>query len=344
MTEKNSVNKTKNAGVVLESEKKPSRKEMLEAKKNAKLAAKRAKQKRKAAAALSTRQARAGYWFIMPWIIGVIFLFLVPAITSLVYSFCEITLRPGNLDVEFVGIKNYFYIFKTDPDFIPAMLDSLKDMAYQVPIIAFFSMFIAQILNQKFVGRTFARVMFFLPVIIASGVILEKLSANGMSTSVNLGQQQNVFTFQEESIILKVLNQSGLNPKIIDYLKSLVGNIFDITWKSGIQILLYLSALQGIPKSYYEVSSMEGATAWEEYWKITFPLLSPMTLVCVVYTIIDSFTYYQNGVMKLIDNNDVATGNAGVGAAMAWTYFVIIGIILALIVKFVFAKTVYTEE
>ncbi len=342
MTENNKA--VKNSEVILESEIKPSREDRAKARKEAKLAAKRAKERRKAAAALSTRQARAGYWFILPWVVGVIFLFLVPALTSLVYSFCSIKLRPGGLEMGFVGIKNYYDIFKTNPDFIPALLDSLKDMAYQVPIIAFFSMFIAQILNQKFVGRTFARVMFFLPVIIASGVILEKLSASGMSTSVNLGQQQTVFTFQEESVILKVLNQSGLNPKIIDYLKSLVGNIFDITWKSGIQILLYLSALQGIPKSYYEVSSMEGATAWEEYWKITFPLLSPMTLVCVVYTIIDSFTYYQNKVMQLIDANDVATGGAGIGSAMAWTYFAIIGIILALIVKLVFAKTIYTEE
>jgi len=337
---------TKNKEVI-EKENKPSVKEALQAKKEARAAAKRAKQKRKAAAALSIRQARAGYWFIAPWIIGVIFLFLVPVITSLVYSFSEVTLSVGEnakLQVEFAGIDNYRYIFKSDEKFIPALLDSLKDMAYQVPIIAFFSMFIAQILNQKFVGRTFARVMFFLPVIIASGVILEKLSSSGLSTQVNLGQQQTVFTFQEESIILKVLNQSGLNPKIIDYLKSLVGNIFDITWKSGIQILLYLSALQGIPKSYYEVSSMEGATAWEEYWKITFPLLSPMTLVCVVYTIIDSFTYYQNQVMRLIDQNGVGTGSAGIGAAMAWTYFLIIAVILALIVKLVFAKTVYTEE
>lgn len=326
--------------VILDSERKPTKEE----KQAAKEAAKRAKQRRKAAAALSERQARAGYWFILPWVIGVIFLFLVPVITSLIYSFSDVSVRAGGIKLDFEGFKNYIYIFRKDPDFIPALLDSLKDMLYQVPIIAFFGMFIAQILNQKFVGRTLSRVMFFLPVIIASGVILEILSKTGMSTTVSLNESSNVFTFQEESIIIKVLNQSGLSPAIIDYLKSLVGNIFDITWKSGIQILLYLSALQGIPKSYYEVSSMEGATAWEEYWKITFPLLSPMTLVCVIYTIIDSFTYYQNKVMLLIDQNGVATGNAGIGAAMAWTYFLIIAIILVLIVKFVFAKTVYTEE
>ncbi len=310
----------------------------------AKAAAKRAKQKRKAAAALSTKQARAGYWFILPWVVGVVYLFLIPVITSLIYSFSDVNVRAGGIKLDFAGIDNYIYIFRKSETFLPALLDALKDMLYQVPIIAFFSMFIAQILNQKFIGRTLSRVMFFLPVIIASGVILEILSKTGMSTSVSLAGSSNVFTFQEESVILKIMNQSGLSPTIIEYLKNLVGNIFDITWKSGIQILLYLSALQGIPKSYYEVSSMEGATAWEEYWKITFPLLSPMTLVCVVYTIIDSFTYYQNQVMQLIDQNGIATGNGGIAAAMSWTYFLIIAVILVLIVKFVFSKTVYTEE
>ncbi len=340
MTDKEKTISAEVEEVVLDSEKKPTKEEI----KAAKEAAKRAKQKRKAASALSTKQARAGYWFVLPWVIGVIYLFLVPVITSLIYSFSEVNVRAGGIKLDFTGIDNYIYIFRKSETFLPALLNSLKDMLYQVPIIAFFSMFIAQILNQKFVGRTFARVMFFLPVIIASGVILEILSLTGMSTNVSLGETSNVFTFQEESVILKVLNQSGLSPTIIGYLKSLVSNIFDITWKSGIQILLYLSALQGIPKSYYEVSSMEGATAWEEYWKITFPLLSPMTLVCVVYTIIDSFTYYQNEVMQLIDQNGIATGNAGIASAMSWTYFVIIAVILLLIVKFVFAKTVYTEE
>ena len=205
-------------------------------------------------------------------------------------------------------------------------------------------MFIAQILNQKFVGRTAARIVFFLPVIIASGVLLEILSLIGMDTSVSLEGSSNIFTFQNESVLLKVMDQSGISPEITGYLKGLVGNIFDITWKSGIQIILYISGLQSIPKSYYEVSSMEGATAWEEFWKITFPLLSPTTLVCVVYTIIDSFTFYQNQVMRLIDENNMASGNSGIGSAMAWMYFLIIGIILVLVVKVIFAKTVYTEE
>lgn len=305
---------------------------------------KRIAKKRKAAAALSEKQARAGYWFIAPWIVGVIFLFLIPVFTSLIYSFCRVGVRAGGTKLTFVGLDNYIYIFTKSETFLPALANALKDMLYQVPIIAFFSMFIAQILNQKFVGRTAARILFFLPVIIASGVVIEILTKTGMSTSVNLEAQSNIFTLQEESAIIKILNQSGLSKTVIEYLKTLVSNIFDITWKSGIQILLYLSALQSIPKSYYEVSSMEGATPWEEYWKITFPLLSPMTLVCVVYTIIDSFTYYQNEVMKLIDANNMASGNAGQGSAMAWVYFVIIAVILVLINKFVFAKTVYTEE
>lgn len=307
-------------------------------------AKKRAAKKKKAAAALSLRQARAGYWFILPWMIGALFLFLIPVLRSLMYSFYDVRPAVGTVDMKFVGFDNYIYVFTKDENFLPRLATAMKDMLYQVPIIAFFSMFIAQILNQKFVGKTLARILFFLPVIIASGVVIQILTMTGMSTTVSLEGSSNIFTFQEESIVLKILDQSGMSKSVIDYLKQIVGNIFDITWKSGIQILLYLSALQGIPKSYYEVSSMEGATAWEEYWKITFPLLSPMTLVCVVYTIIDSFTYYQNGVMRLIDGRGFTTGDAGIGAAMSWIYFLIIALILALIVRFIFAKTVYADE
>ena len=109
-------------------------------------------------------------------------------------------------------------------------------------------------------------------------------------------------------------------------------------------MLIYLAGLQSISPAIYESCDIDGATAWETFWKITFPLLSPMSLVCVVYTIIDSFTYYQNSVMQLIDSNNMASGNAGIGAAISWIYFLIIALILVLIVKFVFAKTVYTEE
>ncbi|MDP4132602.1 MAG: sugar ABC transporter permease [Bacillota bacterium] len=302
------------------------------------------KKKKKAAAALSLRQAKTGYWFILPWMIGAFFLFLIPVLSSLVYSFCEVGAKAGGIRLNFVGFDNYAYIFTKDENFLPYLTGSLKDMLYQVPIIAFFSMFIAQMLNQKFFGRTVSRILFFLPVIIASGVTLEILKTTGMSTTVSLNQSSNIFTYQDNSVILEFLNESGLSNSVIEYLKNIVGSIFDITWKSGIQILLYLSALQGIPKSYYEVSSLEGATAWEEYWKITFPLLSPMTLVCVIYTIIDSFTYYQNKIMKMIDANGVSSGKAGIGSAVAWTYFLVIIIILVLIVKFIFSKTVYTDE
>lgn len=322
-------------------ETKASKKEKRRAEKEAK---KRIKQKRKAAAALSEKQAKAGYWFILPWVIGVVFLFLIPVVESLIYSFCRVGVAPGGVKLTYIGLDNYHNLFFVSEKFLPALAESFKDMAYQVPIIVFFSMFIAQILNQKFMGRTAARIIFFLPVIIASGVIIDILTQTGMSTEVSLEGSSNIFTYQESSVLLQFFDQSGLDPSIISYLKGLVGNIFDITWKSGIQILLYLSALQGIPKSYYEVSSMEGATPWEEYWKITFPLLSPMTLVCVVYTIIDSFTYYQNAIMLLIDNNKIATGNGGLAAAMAWIYFILIAIVLVLIVKLVFSKTVYTEE
>lgn len=294
----------------------------------------------KRGASLEAKQSRAGYVFILPWIIGVIFFFGIPAFQSLIYSFSDVKVKASGMLLNFAGFKNYHYALFSDATYIPAITTSLLNMLYEVPIIAFFSMFIAGMLNQKFRGRTVTRILFFLPVIIASGAILEILQTSGMSMDVN--GTDTIYMFKTNTLETALLN-AGMNYTLISYLTGIVSKIFDITWKSGIQILLYLSALQGIPSSYYEVSSLEGATAWEEFWKITFPLLTPMTLVCVIYTIIDSFTYYQNGVMRLIDTQYAALQFAR-SSAMSWLYFIIILIIIGLVAGVVFKNTVYTEE
>lgn len=289
---------------------------------------------------LSQRRDRIGYVFILPWIIGFIFLFMVPAVQSLMYSFSNVNVTANGMKLDFIGFDNFIKAFTQDAEFPRELVNSIGTMIYEVPIIAFFSMFIAGMLNQKFKGRTAARILFFLPVIIASGATIEILTQGGMSTSVSGGTS---IYMSYDNALFDMLMNAGFNMQLVDYLTAIVSKIFDITWKSGIQILLYLSALQGIPSSYYEVSSLEGATAWEEFWKITFPLLSPMTLVCVIYSIIDSFTDYQNTVMQLVDKSYKAL-NYGYSAAQAWVYFLLIFIIIGLVNKLIFRNTVYTEE
>ena len=282
---------------------------------------------------LVQRNAITGYCFIAIWLIGFLFIFAKPMLTSVIYSFSKVKLTKYAVRTTFLGLANYDYIFNRDPYYTQNVLTSLGTMLYEVPIISIFSMFIASILNQEFRGRTFARVLFFLPVIIASGATIQILREAGMSTTMS-DSTDSVYLFQSTAL-KDILMSAGINSKIVETLTGVIDKIFDITWKSGVQILLYLSGLQTIPKSYYEVSSMEGATGWEEFWKITFPMLMPITLVCTIYTIIDSFTYYDNPVMRHIKNefNSLEFGHA---SAMSLVFCLIIFVIVIVVTKTIF--------
>lgn len=304
---------------------------------------------------LEQKSSFIGYAFISLWLIGFIVFFIIPMADSLIYSFSDVKVTTQGLKTTFVGWKNYNSALGVDPDYNMNLVYSLKSMLYQVPLITMFSMFIACILNQKFPGRTFARVLVFLPVIIASGVVLQVLNlggasfggvaaaaANTTSTTTTTVSADTVFMISPISI-KDIITQAGFPKGVVDFIGQLTGSINDVVWKSGIQIILFLAGLQTIPSSYYEVSSMEGATAWEEFWKITFPLLTPMTLVCVVYSIIDSCTYAQNGVMTIIKKSFDGL-HYGLSAAESFIYFLIIFIVIILVTKIVFRNTVYTEE
>lgn len=285
---------------------------------------------------LTEKNNLVGYGFISIWLIGIVFFFILPAITTLVYSFSEVTVSKSGMKTVFVGLENFKEVVLRDATFLPSLTSSVGALIAEVPIIVLFSMFLAVVLNHKFRGRAFARVMFFLPVIIASGISIEILTANGMSTDV--GGSETMFMFQV-SLFPDGMQGSG----IMMYVQTMVNQIFNICWKSGIQILLFLSGLQTIPASYYEVSGLEGATPWEEFWKITFPLLSPFSLLCVVYSIIDSFTDSRNVVMKLIKSYFDSL-EYGISSAMSWIYFVIILAVILIVNKTVFRNIVYMED
>lgn len=289
---------------------------------------------------LKDRDAWIGRSFILPWLIGFLYFFLYPMIESIIYSFGKISFEESGISLEFVKFENYIYLLAKDPDYIRQMVESFVNLAYELPIISIYSLFIAIILNQKFKGRVFARVLFFMPVIVASGVVIEMLKKNGMNTT--LGRTMNAYIYQDEGI-QQLMQQYGFNQSIIDFTSQLVNRIFDISWKSGIQILLYLAGLQTIPASYYEVSQLEGASAWETFWKVTFPIVSPVSLVCVIYTVIDSFTYKSNPVMVNIYNafSELRIGQSEAGS---WLYFLIIFIVLGAIIGLLSRVVFYNEE
>lgn len=289
-----------------------------------------------------------GYGFIALWFVGALMFFIIPLIQSFYYSFHNVTPETGYLAItslvdNSIGkeniLLNYKNTFMTDPKFRQYLVESLKDMALNLPVIVVFSLFVAIIINQKFRGRTFARAVFFLPVIIATGPVYAIITGD-LETSGNSDAAQFSTMFEADMVdqLLEFIGIYGFSDTFTEMLTEITSDILNLVWKCGIQIIVFLSALQGIPASAKEAAAIEGATSWEFFWKITLPYISPMILVNIVYTVIDAFTDPTNQVMeRLLDVQ--SEWRYGLSASMAWSYFGIIlialGIIFAIMNKLV---------
>ncbi len=283
------------------------------------------------------RQARAGWIFALPWIIGLVYFFIVPFIQSIWYSFNDVKIATDQLGLAytFTGLENYKYMLLRESSFNQSIVTTLTDLLYTVPVVLVFSMFIALLLNQKFKGRMFMRGIFFLPVIIASGVVIDIIRTDVFAQNT-LSDTQSIF---QTGAIEVAMSRIGLPEQIVGLITGVTSGIFDLSWASGIQILLFISALQGIPTSYYEAASIEGANAWECFWKITFPVLSPTSFLVTIYTIIDSFVDVSNPVMqKILERFDSLY--YGMASASAVIYFVVIMLVIGLI-ALIFSKRLF---
>ena len=306
-----------------------------------KSAVKAAKPHKRSKLSYQRRKALYGYGFISLWIVGTILFFLIPLGKSFWYSFNEISIEPGKLKLNWVGLDNYSYALNSDPNYTDYLEETLLEALWKTPLILIFSLFIAVVLNQKFKGRTLARAVFFLPVIIATGPVFKIINGDMTSTG-NTGAAQFSTMFSTDLVgeLLQFLGVYGISDNLTELITKVADDIFGIVWSSGIQILLFLAALQNIPPSAKEAAQMEGATSWEYFWKITFPYVSPFILANLIFTVIDSFTSPMNKVMGRIltfQNEDI---NYGLASAMAWIYFAIvlvaIGLITAIVNKFIY--------
>ena len=286
-----------------------------------------------------SKKSLAGFLFVSIWVIGFIFFFLLPFLQSVRYSFSDIVLNPnGGYTLNFIGWKNYIKAFTTDAEFLPAVFSSLGAMLYQVPIIVLFSLFVAIILNQKFVGRTFVRGIFFIPIIVANGVILSIMNGDVLSQTIMQGSSSSTL-FQSE-FLYELMFKSGMSQEFVNGLTGVVDSLFALIWKSGIQIIIFLAGLQTIADSMYEAAKIEGATGWETFWKITFPMISPMIILNLIFTIIDSFTDYNNVVMKYINEQQIGMRLA-YSSTLGWIYFLMVAVIIVMVYLIIIIRVFY---
>lgn len=298
--------------------------------------------KQKKSMSMATKNAVTGYLFIMPFIIGFFAFLLVPMIQSLTMSFNNVGFD-GGFKYTFVAFQNYKKAFTVDPTFIPNLVNELVKMALSVPATIIFSFFIAIVLNQEFKGRGFVRAIFFLPVILSSGVLVGLETNNTLMQGLKDVIQESSNLTSITDTIKSMILQEGASIGPINYVFQAVDRVYDIAIASGIQIIIFLSGLQTISPSMFEAAKIEGATAWETFWKITFPMISSLILVNVVYTIIDFFLRTDNNVMIQIKEVMVQKVDYGFSSAMAWTYFAVVAVIIA-VVSAIISKKVYYYE
>ncbi len=301
----------------------------------------KAGKKKKRASSLNARKARSGWWFVAPFIIGFILIYLPILVDSITYTFCVVEpLGNGVFESTFVGFENYQAALFKDVNFVPTLITGLRTLALNIPMIVIFSLFMAVILNQKMVGRTFFRAVFFIPVVLSVG-ILENLDPNfdPGADGISDGSGENATNELVSAFDLQMLFSSmKIGEQLVDIVVSAINSVQEIISRSGVQFLIFLTGLQSISPAIYESCQIDGATSWETFWKITLPMISPMILVNAVYTVIDSFTV-NNVVMDYVLNYS-ALPTDGVSAAMGWIYVSIvigiIGIVALLLSGFVF--------
>lgn len=277
-----------------------------------------------------------GRMFILPWEIGFVLFFLQPLLQSLVFVFSKVTVdfEEGVFLTQWNGIENIKYFLYKDTKYMDYLLESLSSFVLNIPLIVALSLIVGVLLNQKFKGRVLFRSIFFLPVIIATGVVMTYLAGDSTAESMRGGTSNGID-------ITNILQSMNLSPNISSKLVGFVNQIFDLFWDCGVQIVLFISGLQSIPEQLYEVCRVEGANKWEEFWYVTFPMLSGTTMLVIVFTAIEIFTDSNNSVMTY-GFNAMRQNMWWEGPTILWIYFALVGAILGLAVliiqKKIFAK------
>ncbi len=276
-------------------------------------------------------KARYGCQFVAHWVVGLVLFFIIPIVNSLRYSFSEMSVTGEGIHMAFAGIRHYRDMLVSNGSYINNLVAALADMFTSLPIIMALSLILAVVLNQKFRGRLAARAIFFLPVIIASGVVINILKSGYIHAplfNVTSGAEYEyggLIDFNE------ILSNLQLPQQVTALFSKYLSNVFDLIWSCGIQLVLFLSGLQSIPAQLYEVSKIEGATKWEDFWYLTVPMLKDVILLVLVYTMIELFTAIDNPVIaqaySIMKNDQIYDSSS----AMLWGYFLVVGAVMGLV-------------
>ena len=287
------------------------------------------RQKRK----LTYKQKRSiwGVIFLLPWVIGILVFFLGPLVRTFYYSLYKMELGKGVFTYTWTGLENFRYALRVDPNFNQKLIEALLETARNVPIQIFVSLFVAMLLNGDYKGRGFFRLIFFIPIILATGITSIELA------DVTLSQEASQ-SFVNVKGIMAIISSSGIPVTLLDYITTFVNDIFEVITTAGVQMLIFLAGLQNISPSLYEVAKIEGCSKFECFCKITLPMISPMILVCMIYSLADSFAKAE--ISDTISTTTFTNAQYGLGAAMSVIYF-LVSIMVILICSAIVSKGVF---
>ena len=293
---------------------------------------------------LTEREDLKGYLFLIPLFFGLILFFIIPVVKSFLFSVTNVSFGQNGYSIgEFSGFDYYAQALLRHTKYGQTVASSMLNMLLTAPLIMIFSFFMASVLSHKFRGRTFFKVVMFIPVVTALAATETSLESlmNGFSSYKDTVAPTAVsFTHQ----ISTYLQDVGLNEQLAQKIVEIADAVYGVIDASGIQILVMIVGMCSISPSLYEAATVEGATAWESFWKITFPMAGPTIYTCLIYTIIDSFTDSSNGIMSLISQTSMTEQQYSLASAMGWIYFAIIGVLLGLVAALVSRFLFYYDK
>ena len=283
-----------------------------------------------------------GFLFVLPFLIGFVWLFAKPLVTGIQFSFNRVTVGEAGIVLENVKWDNYRYILLEDPTLIKALVNVLSQIGIKVLVIMFMSMFLAILLNADFPGRLLFRAFLFIPVIFSAEKamsIFSNFAGTGAMTETT--NSLVVVGGELKGFVKEIISSFGVLTPLIEKVTGYTGRLFDLIWDCGIQIVLFIIGLRSIPGHLYEAAKIEGCTKWEEFWKITFPLLTPSILLCLIFTVIQYFNSSGNAIVSTITS--MMLNNMGLAMALTLLYAVLVLLVVILIYKIVSRKTIYLD-